>query len=424
MKSLGKMFAGTASLKIISTILVALSGIFFARLLGPDGYGRYAYILSIVTLLTVPVIAGVPNLLVKEVANYQLKNNYGLLAGLISWTRSYILKISILMMILVFLSNTFGFVSHEISSTLYIGSILILLRGMLVQHGAILNGYRKPLHAQLPTQLMPPIFVIILTIIALLIFDLDLDVYTLVTINVIGSVFALFLSKLFLFDDNPKEINDVRKEYNRTAWKNSLIPFALITILISFNTDLATFFVGWLSEPQYVAYFKVAMQATMLISIGLSSVNTVIMPNIARYFTSGDLRKTQELLSKSVKTSFIFSLPLIIILITFGDYLIIFLFGSEYVMSYKSLIILCFGQLFNVLMGSVGAVLYMTNNEKKAIPILFLALLINILLLVFLIPIYKDIGAAIATSISMVVWNLLMSSKVKELTGLKTWLRF
>lgn len=85
--------------------------------------------------------------------------------------------------------------------------------------------------------------------------------------------------------------------------------------------------------------------------------------------------------------------------------------------------ILCVGQLVNVLMGSVGAVLYMTGNENSALKILTFSLVVSISLMIILIPEYGEKGAAFAISISMVVWNVLMAYNVKKITNLKTWLQ-
>jgi O-antigen/teichoic acid export membrane protein len=196
-----------------------------------------------------------------------------------------------------------------------------------------------------------------------------------------------------------------------------------MAFISTLNTELASILVGWLVDLESVAYFKVAMQAVALISLGLTAINAVIMPDIARSYKESDINVTQSLLKKSVRISVIVSLPIIFILYFFGELLILTLFGREYLESYSILVILCIGQVVNVFMGSVGAVLYMTNNENSALKILLLSLIINILLLVILIPLYGAKGAACGISISMVVWNILMAYNVKKLTNLRTWLQ-
>lgn len=58
-------------------------GIFLARVLGSEGYGVYAFAFAVMGLLMVVAEAGVPALLVREVAAAQGREEWGLLYGLL-----------------------------------------------------------------------------------------------------------------------------------------------------------------------------------------------------------------------------------------------------------------------------------------------------------------------------------------------------
>lgn len=75
----------------------------------------------------------------------------------------------------------------------------------------------------------------------------------------------------------------------------------------------------------------------------------------------------------------------------------------------------------DVFVGSVGAVQYMTHKENKALKSLFISLGIHIILLVILISSDLEFGTDIATSFSIVVWNILMTKDVKALTCFRAW---
>jgi O-antigen/teichoic acid export membrane protein len=74
-------------------------------------------------------------------------------------------------------------------------------------------------------------------------------------------------------------------------------------------------------------------------------------------------------------------------------------------------------------MGSVGLVLHMTNNVKYCLRSLLITLFISVILLIVLIPRYSAIVAAIAVSIGLIIWNVLMAIDVWKLTKLKTWIK-
>jgi O-antigen/teichoic acid export membrane protein len=296
------------------------------------------------------------------------------------------------------------------------------LRGLLTQQGAVLNGFRQPVLAQLPLQIFAPTFTLI--ILCFYIFSgVALTGSKLINITILASLFALFVSAILLKKTINSSATKCVPKYTIKKWHASLLPFSLMAFIVTFNTELASVLLGWLVDNESVAYFKVAMTAVALIALGLSSVNAVIMPNVARLYKNGDLKATQALLTKSVRLSALVSLPIIFTLIIFGEFAIGLLFGENYLQAYPILMILCIGQLVNVSMGSVGLVLNMTGNERSTLKSLALTLLLNLTLLATLVPLNGAIGAAISVSVSLVCWNILMAIDVWKLTKLKTWIR-
>jgi O-antigen/teichoic acid export membrane protein len=420
--SLYRKFIGTTGLMLISRGLVMVSGIIYARYLGPEQFGLYSFALSIITMATLPVIAGLPNLLIREVANYHLDEMWALLTGVIKWSRFYVLGLSLFIIMSMYLGLYFDLFKASVSDLLWVGVLLIPLRGLLTQQGAVLNGFRQPILAQLPVQIFAPIFTLI--ILFFYVFsDVELTGSKLINISILASLFAFFVSATLL----KKEIKSIAKkcapEYTMKNWHASLLPFSIMAFIVTFNTELASVLLGWWVDNESVAYFKVAMQAVALIGLGLISVSAIISPNIARLYKQGDLEATQALLTKSVRLSVLISLPIIFFLIVFGEFAISLLFGKDYLEAYPILVVLCLGQLVSVLMGSVGVVLNMTGNEKRSLKALFITLILNLILFVILIPVYGGIGAAVAVSVSLICLNVLMSLDVWHKIQLKTWIK-
>lgn len=417
-----RKFIGTAGLMLISRGLAMVAGIIYARYLGPEQFGLYSFVLAIIAMATLPVVAGLPHLLVREVAHFHLEKKWSLLTGVIKWSRVYVLMVSLIIILCMYSALHFDLFKSSVSSLLWVAVLLIPLRGMLTQQGAVLNGFRQPILAQLPLQIFAPA----LTLIILCFYiptGADLTGSKLINISILASLFAFLVSVILLKKTIKSTAKTYTPKYTLKKWHTSLLPFTLMAFIGTLNTELASVLLGWWVDNESVAYFKVAMQGVALISLGLSSVNAVIMPNIARLYKKGDLNSTQVLLTKSVRLSVLISLPIIISLIIFGEFLIGLLFGKDYLEAFPILVILCFGQLVNVFMGSVGVVLNMTGNEKSTLKSLSITFILNLILLAILVPVYGGIGGAIAVSVSLVILNVLVVIDVWKLTGLKTWIR-
>lgn len=421
MKSLLKQFVGTAGLQFLSKGISVVSGVIFARFLGAEQYGLYTYVFSIVAIMGIPVLAGVPNLLVREIASFHLEKNWAFLKGVIRWSRAYVLIMATIMVFIVLMLIYGGYYDEHVAALLLIAVWSIPLRGIATQQDALLNGFRKPILAQIPSKLLAPLITIAI-LAYYIVTERPLTSMTLVNISITALIFTCVLSVFLVRKTIKNNAVEAKARYSVKVWQKALVPFSIMTFVVTLNAELAIVLLGWLSDHEAVAYFRVAMQAVMLISIVLSSVNAVLMPNIARFYQNDDLANSQTLLTRSVQLTVFVSLPIFLILVFWGDNLITFLFGAEYLSAYPALVVLCIGQLMNVMLGSAGLVLNMTRNENKTLRSLLISLTINVVLLAILIPLYGEIGAAFAVAISLCVSTLLMTIDVWRLTKLKTWL--
>ena len=69
---------------------------------------------------------------------------------------------------------------------------------------------------------------------------------------------------------------------------------------------------------------------------------------------------------------------------------------------------LSIGQLMNAIMGPVAFLLSMTGNEKIVAQIFGLTACLNILMNLLFIPLFGIQGAAVATTISVIIWNVVL----------------
>jgi len=74
----------TLIIKLLNLFLVLLLNVLLARMLGAEELGIYAFAVSVVTILSIPAMAGLPALLVREVAKNQLMENWMLLKGVLA----------------------------------------------------------------------------------------------------------------------------------------------------------------------------------------------------------------------------------------------------------------------------------------------------------------------------------------------------
>jgi O-antigen/teichoic acid export membrane protein len=89
-------------------------------------------------------------------------------------------------------------------------------------------------------------------------------------------------------------------------------------------------------------------------------------------------------------------------------------FGKDFADGVPALRILLVGQVIAASYGSQLAVMTMTEHERGAAALLVLSALVNIVAGIVFINMFGLNGAAIATTIALIVWNVAMASFIRR----------
>lgn len=394
-----------------------LLAVVLARVLGVENFGIYAFCLSIVQILTIPAMLGGQQLLVREVAAYQAKGEYHFLRGLLLRFRQASFLASVF---LALATAGIGYMVYQDSPILVpflVAAAIIPLHAALQMQGAALRGLRRVLLGQAAQTLRPAIVIGIVGILFWMT-GRKLGAEAALSAQLAGSVFLVTLTFILLHRLLPNEAKNVRPGFETSKWAKSAPPFVFASGMQILNNETSVILLGILQAPEDVGLFRVAQRGAMLIPFGLTAVNMAIAPDVAEMFTRGEKKRLQHMVSKSILAVMAFALPVALGLILGGKWIIPFVFGQEYAPAYLPLVILCLGQLVNAGMGSVGIILNMAGLEKITAKGVAIAAIASVILNILLIPFLGAVGAAIATSCSLAVWNILLFVWLYRETGI------
>jgi O-antigen/teichoic acid export membrane protein len=411
-----QLIKGTLGMGLLTGFSLPLSlatSIILARGLGPDGFGKYAFVTACVTLLSLPVGPGLFQLVTREVAAYQQERKWGLLNGFTRWVRRRGLLISMLLVGGI----TFGalFFSHGTMagrwSLLLIGGLAIPFLCLQNVNAGILRGTARVIHAKIPDLVVRPLGHLVIC--AVLLACGVLSPLTALTSQVFVAILVFFTGVILVRRTNHGDAVDGALEYRTREWRRAWQTFVLLVTASIFNTQVGIVLLGWLGADQDVAALRVASKGAQFVIISLTIVNMVIAPHITSAYRSGNHQRMQKLARQSARVAFLSAFPVAICLIFWGAPIIGLLFGNEYVGSAtRPLAILAVGQLINSAFGSVGLFLSMSGHERDTFHGQAWALLINVTLAVYLIPRFGATGAACAAMAGLLTWNAVLAYKV------------
>jgi len=410
--------AGTAFLKVINIFLALVSSILLARVLGPENYGIYSFAISIITLLSLPTNAGLPTLIVRETTKYQLQGNWGLFRGLLALANVFVISFSIFIAIVSAIIA--WWVWGDEQSLKYITFLWALLLLPFIAFAKLrsstLLGLRKVIRAQLPEELVQPMVMIVLLLLCIFLGS-ELTPFKVVQYNVFAAFIAFFVGALLLKWTIPKQVKVANKEYRVKAWVSSLIPLSLIVGVQAINKQVGIVTLGMFGSATDVALYKIASTAVGLSTIGLMITNPVLGPYITRLAKQNKREQLQKIFIVSARVSFLITVLILSVFVFFGERILSLLFGDEYIGANPALLILCIGQLGNVLVGSVGLILKQLSFEKLVLRSVTFSMIVNVMLCYLLVPTYGANGAAVAMTASFLLWNAANWWQLFNVTG-------
>lgn len=409
-----------SGMRVGSMLLAFITSIILARVLLPEGYGIYAFIFSAITLLALPVHAGLPELLVRQTASYLHDNKMGLMAGLIKRSHQVVfwLSIPITLMLLAVSASQTNWEAQDKWLLLAVASPLILITALKGLRTGILQGLHKFKASQIPETLVRPAAFLVLV---LALYALGaLDVLSALAAQIIAVTIALFVGIWLLGKELPAQLGSVKPEYEDQAWRKSALPFVQMSLVGTFNAQLVTVFLGLISTDADIGIYRVASLMAGLLAIVYSVTSMAIMPKIVAHYKSEDMQQLQHLATFSARISLLCSLALGAVLLFAGQPLLKALFGAEYQASYAGMIWIAAGQIVNAALGFSGQMLNMTGNERHTLTSQLIGLIAITACAVALIPAYGATGGAIATSVGLVAWNLFLYFKAWRITNIDT----
>jgi O-antigen/teichoic acid export membrane protein len=200
-------------------------------------------------------------------------------------------------------------------------------------------------------------------------------------------------------------------------WLALAAPLLLVQILHVITNRADLILLGIFREVGEVGVFNVAARLADILGMALIASNFVLAPRLAAAWTRGDMVEAQTLLTRTTRGVALASASLAVGLAVFGP-LVLRLYGPEFAEAFLPLLLLMGGRVVSAGFGGVGIVLVTAGEERGLLVGIAAGAGVNVLLNLLLIPPFGALGAATATAVSIVAWNVILGLMVRGRTGL------
>lgn len=410
-----------------TSFLIKIGGMLVAYVLamvitnnyGANFFGQYVTALLLLEVLSIVSRLGIDTSVVRFFSSFNV-------AGQIISIKKLYAKASLILLLSssVFACVTYYFSSYisEMLSTkaMYIQlvSLVLVPLVMFYLNAQALRGFKKISYFAFFNTVALPLGALFFLLIGNYLFnDADVPLYA----YMISVLVMSFLSFIIYFKKIPRGDESPKKEIVFKTSRLLKISFPLLLgqsmMLIMGKVDLLM--LANMSTQESVGVYSIAVKVSMLAYIGLMAINSIAAPKFSELYSSGKLEELKKIVQQSTKAIFWITLPVVLIFIFFPG-MILSLFGAEFKAAVYCLLILSFGKMFSAISGSVGTLLQMSGKEVFFQNVLIASALLNVVLNYILIPIYDIDGAAVASLISNLFWNILMVFYIKKHLGFYT----
>lgn len=396
---------------LVFKVLGALSGYLFAYIvgkwLGAESFGTYELAFTMLMILGTFGRLGLDGALVRFLAEWQTTGEHGKIVSLYKQVIIHGTLISVsLSIVLYFLSpwlgrlyggetliTSFRYVTLALPFYMFLTLNLEAIRGFkkmvafsIFQNGSVLLLASALLflgsHFEIPALQLP----------------MASFTGALILVSLISGISYVRIQKAELESSLPTKV-EMSKIYKVAL--PMLVSGALFYI-ISWTDVLM---IGYFENEKAVGIYRIAFKIATLITFTQFAINSFVAPSISELNANKANGTFRRLLRQVGIINFWMATPPAIIIFLFPEFMLN-LFGNEYASALNVLKILAVGQLLNALCGPVLYILNMTGKERDSQKIMLVVTIINMVLNALLIPVYGIEGAAWATSISMVAWNI------------------
>lgn len=391
------------------------------RIMSLENYGYYVLAIATITILTVPTSLGLPNLLVRYISKYEAEGRYGEIKGILRLTNKLVLISFTIVIFISFVLFVFWWNTYEkiLTDAIWLGFGVLLFSGLSSLRAATLRGLKFIILGQLPDTLIKNAL-IFGSILFCYLMDYNIYPRDVILIHLIAVIISFVIGYVFLYKKLLINLKKMSVVSNNKFWLKEAIPFTLNGSVQVVRSKMVTYVLAAIGSVESVAIYDIALRGGALVSFTLDAINLAIAPYISNAFQKNNKKSLQKIITKSSRIIFLSAIPITLVFILGGTWVIELLFGQEYISSYIPLIIVCIGQLLSSTIGSVGIILSMTGNMSYFTRNNIYITIINVLLSIPIVY-YMDVqGAAILYSFLLIAQNIMLMMYIKKNLKLAT----
>lgn len=395
---------------------IALS-IVLIRALGLKGYGFYAVYMSTFSLAVLPVTAGMPNFIVKEVAPRFAERNGSEIKGVMAFylrvTSIYMILVALALGGLWLLNVGPQYGAYAILMWFHI-AIQILNAG----RSALLRAIGRIVKGQLAERFVQPGLSLVLTAAGWIAFGAGFSALHAIAALLLANVIALALGGYWIRQELGHLLSNAKASKAHDDWLKTVVSLSGVGLFNSAFVNGVVLIVGWAGSLETAALYRIAAAVAVVLNYLQEVMIQVVAPRVAQLWAARDRAGLSRILMiGALLNSSTIGLGTLALVFVGGDVLAM-AYGPAYREANGALIILSLGTLAYALGGYRDLLLNMAGYAREAFKVS--AVLVPICLMLSAVGVreFGQTGAAAAVLVFQVAATVWLTVATRKITGI------
>jgi O-antigen/teichoic acid export membrane protein len=400
------------------------------RYLSKTDYGAFAYALSLVGLGSSIATFGLDRSITRFIPIYDEQGNYRKLFGTLVLAFGTVASIGLISVVVVYglLATVGGGSLLGSERAVSVLLVLIVLSPIQALDGLLMGMFAvfsKPRAIFFRKYVLTPS--LRLTIILLLVLGSQGVIFLAAGYVVSGALgvalYSVMLHRMLRGEGLLERFSLGSMEVPAREVFSFTIPLLTSDLVYMAMNTSDVILLGHFGGAPEVAAFRVVTPAATLNQLVMTSFTLLFTPLAARMFARDDREGVNRLYWQTAIWIAVLSFPIFALTFSLARPVTETLFGSRYADSATYLALLSFAYYFNAALGFNGLTLKVFGRLRYIVSINALVAIVNVGVNLILIPRYGPLGAAIGTSSTLVLHNLLKQAGLLLGTGVRLFQR-
>ena len=385
--------------RVISAAATLAFYILAAKILGAIEYGKFIVFMTFVGFASVGVSLGAPMLIERDVARMRGSGETTYLLPLAQWQ----FGIAIILGLVIWVAWMFG------SVDLVLGTTVLIAMWVCGNAGAVVCGYEHVLFFSLMNSVVRPA-------IALLVFWLfgfywihDKNAAIVAQFVAAAAVSIAFLIKISC--EHFRKVSPLlQASLSAPLWSDkhrqmlfSAVTFGSMQLVINLTTQVDIIILNWIGRPEQVAQYHAAARGANVVSFFYAATLALSGPAITRMIASKEFSLASRKILDTAHKAALLTLAAAIFGALVGRRYLAF-FGTAFSAAFVPLLLLLAVFAIVGFTGPAQQVLLAYRKERWVLALAGISLVADAATSVALIPRFGVLGAALGTSVQMLVF--------------------